>query len=115
MKSESSTNNHQGILGLDRLSQSVKRFVWVICFILATYFAVTGYIHVGNSIAYSLPKYLAWLEWTPIIGSICIVVAVSRLLGVPWKQSLLFFIGVPLAMMVLYLIWILPYFFIPLP
>jgi len=94
VKSESTNDTYQGLLGLDRLPKNTKILIWVVCLILATKSAISGYSHVYETIAsVSISKYFIWLS---MASPICIAVAVLRLTGVKWRYGFLLFLFVPM-------------------
>jgi hypothetical protein len=95
MKSEGTNDTYQGLFGLDRLPNNIKTLIWVVCLILATELAISGYHHVYEAIAStSISRYFLWLS---IISPICIAVAVLRLAGVKWRYGFLLFLFVPMV------------------
>ena len=94
MKSEGTNDTYQGLFGLDRLPNNIKTLIWMMCLILATELAISGYDHVYETIA-SVPisKYFLWLS---ITSPTCIAIAVLRLAGVKWRYGFLLFLFVPM-------------------
>ena len=81
---------------------ALRTLNWVICFILATYFAWLNYSHVGHIInSTSLYPYFVLLE---VLSPTCIAVAWLRLTGSSWRQSLKLFIWVTVAFGAIWLI-----------
>jgi hypothetical protein len=80
----------------------LKTLNWVICSILATYFAWLNYSHVGHIInSSSLYPYFVLLA---VLSPTCIAVAWLRLTGSSWSQSLKLFIWVTVGFGAIWLI-----------
>ncbi len=91
MKPETTKDTYQGLLGLDGLSKEIKTLNWIVCIVIATYLAFTGYFRVGQSM-----RNFPLLDWLAVASPICIAIAFLRLTGVKWRHALLLFIIVPI-------------------
>ena len=88
-------NTYQGILGLDRIPEVFKSLNLALSFFVVIWIAFKNSSQIANTVHHTMPlrTFLDWLAW---ISPTCIAIAWLRITGIKWKQTILFFIALPI-------------------